>query len=236
MIRRNVEILLRKIVRGILREAIAARPSRAVSSVEAGLALMRKKIASKNVYVVYVPSIVEQALTSGDVTLESVENGIMGYLVVKPHDGNSWNAGEVKAAATQEGKGFGSMLYKFAMNDYAGGLIPDRTFVSKKARSLWSKFYKDPNAEKKPLDISKPHKTPEPIDDALPLSGTQDNEEDAYLNTAYDASADASQRSDMMQNHEKFVTTMAAHKFNRQIVETMIENIGSEFFSRHFNG
>ena len=37
-----------------------------------------------------------------------------------------------------------------------------------------------------------------------------------------------------MQKHASFVANMAQKKFNKQVVETMIENLGDEYFSGRY--
>lgn len=201
-----------------------------------GLALM-KKSGPKGliVYVVYVPKIIAAALESGDITDEVTSKGIVGYLVVKPHEGDAWNAGEVKLAAAQ--KGYGPMMYQFAMNDYAGGLFPDRVSTSSAARNVWKKYDQRGDVEKKKFDDAKQPKTPDKGDDATLVPGTDLEGDEAYLNQAYDAPGDAGNRSELMQHHKKFIALMASKKFPANIVETMIENIGDEYFSaRYKNG
>jgi hypothetical protein len=219
---------LRKVIRTILEAA--ANSHIAASN---GLALMRRPSWSdRSVYVLYVPSIVEQMLVSGNIETSEIAKAIVGYMEIKPHQGDSWNAGEVKLSAAQ--KGYGPLMYQYAMNDYAGGLFPDRGSTSPAARAVWQKYNQRADTVKKKFDDKKNPKTPDPIDDADLATGTSLNGDEAYLNQAYDAPGDASGRSTLMSNHESFLVSMASKKFNKQVVESMIENLGDEYFSARY--
>lgn len=222
---------LRRLVRGILMEAAAT--SQVASS--ANLALMRRQSGGQMAYVLYVPAGVEQILTSGDIEPDAIAKAIVGFISIKPHEGEAWNAGEVKLSAAQ--KGYGPLMYQYAMSDYAGGLFPDRGSTSQAARGVWQKYAARSDVEKKPFDDPKNPKTPEPIDDMIPARGTAYDGDEAYLNQAYDAPGDASGRSGLMQAHTTFLQNMAAKKFNKQTVETMIDSLGDEYFgARYRNG
>jgi hypothetical protein len=194
---------------------------------------MRKPVGKGlTAYVLYVPATVEQMLTSGNIETSDIAKAIVGYLVIKTHEGDCWNAGEVKLAAAQ--KGFGPLMYQYAMNDYAGGLFPDRGSTSQAARAVWQKYDQRADTKKSKFDDKKSPKTPDPNDDCDLARGTTLDGEEAYLNQAYDAPGDAGGRSTLMTNHNNFLTAMAQKKFNKQVVESTIENIGDEYFSGRY--
>jgi len=223
--------VLRQLVRGVLVEAAAT--SQVASG--AGLALMRRESGGQMAYVLYAPTSVEQMLDSGDIEADAISKAIYGYISIKPHEGEAWNAGEVKLSAAQ--KGYGPLMYQYAMNDYAGGLFPDRGSTSQAARGVWQKYAANPQVEKKPFDDPSNPKTPDKIDDMIPARGTSYDGDEAYLNQAYDAPGDAGGRSGLMQAHQTFLQNMTAKKFNKQTVETMIDSMGDEYFSaRYRNG
>lgn len=222
--RRTLRLIIRTILEAAANSQIAA---------SGGLALMRRPDGSgRNTYVLYTPSVVEQMLVSGNIETSEIAKAIVGYMVIKPHQGDSWNAGEVKLSAAQ--KGYGPLMYQYAMNDYAGGLFPDRGSTSPAARVVWQKYNQRADTVKKKFDDKKHPKTPDPVDDAELARGTTLDGDEAYLNQAYDAPGDASGRSELMQNHAAFLASMATKKFNKQIVESMIENLGDEYFSARY--
>lgn len=219
---------LRLIVRSILEAAANSQ-----TAAGAGLALMRKpESGDRTTYVLYAPAVVEQMLTSGDIEASQIAKAIFAFMSIKTHQGECWNAGEVKLSAAQ--KGYGPLMYGYVMNDYAGGLFPDRGSVSQAARGVWQKFNQRADTKKSKFDDKKNPKTPDPGDDCELSTGTSVDGEEAYLNQAYDAPGDAGGRSTLMANHNSFLVAMAQKKFNKQVVETMIENIGDEYFSMRY--
>ena len=231
MAKRNELEALRRVVRGVLKEAAATTQNAA----GANLALMRRQSGSQTAYVLYAPAVVEQMLTSGNIDASEISKAIYGYISILPHQGEAWNAGEVKLSAAQ--KGYGPLMYQYAMSDFAGGLFPDRGSTSQAARGVWQKYAARADVEKKPFDNPAQPKTPDKIDDMKPARGTTYDGEEAYLNQAYDAPGDASGRSGLMQAHKDFLQKMAGQKVNSQTVETMIDSLGDEYFgSRYRDG
>jgi len=222
---------LRRVVRSILEAAVNSQ-----AAASTGLAFMRKPDrGDRTTYVLYAPAVIEQMLTNGNIEASEVAKAIYGYMSIKTHQGECWNAGEVKLSAAQ--KGYGPLMYQYVMNDYAGGLFPDRGSVSQAARGVWQKYNQRADTVKKKFDDKKNPKTPDPGDDCELSTGTTVDGDEAYLNQAYDAPGDAGGRSTLMANHANFLAAMAQKKFNKQVVETMIENIGDEYFSdRYRNG
>lgn len=223
---------LRTLVRSILE---AAANSQAAAS--AGLALMRKPESTpdRTTYVLYAPAVIEQMLTSGNIDAADIAKAIFAFMSIKTHQGECWNAGEVKLSAAQ--KGYGPLMYGYVMNDYAGGLFPDRGSVSQAARGVWQKFNQRADTKKSKFDDKKNPKTPDPGDDCDLATGTSLDGDEAYLNQAYDAPGDAGGRSTLMANHTKFLAAMAQKNFNKNVVETMIDSIGDQYFTaRYTNG
>jgi hypothetical protein len=219
---------LRRVIRSILE---AAANSQVAAS--AGLALMRKpESGDRTTYVLYAPAAIEQMLVSGDLEASAIAKAIYAYMSIKTHQGDCWNAGEVKLSAAQ--KGYGPLMYQYVMNDYAGGLFPDRGSVSQAARGVWQKYNQRADTKKSKFDDKRNPKTPDPGDDCELTTGTSVDGEEAYLNQAYDAPGDAGGRSTLMANHNNFLAAMAQKKFTKQVVETMIENIGDEYFSMRY--
>jgi hypothetical protein len=219
---------LRLVIRSLLEAAATSQVA-----ATAGHALMRRSLSnSRTVYVLYVPSLIEQMLISGNIENNDIAKAIVGYMLVKAHEEECWNAGEVKLAAAQ--KGYGPLMYQYAMNDYAGGLFPDRGSTSGAARAVWQKYAQRADTKKYKFDDIDHPKTPDPGDDCGLARGTSLSGEEAYLNQAYDAPGDAGGRNTLMANHTVFLTKMAEKKFSKQVVESMIENIGDEYFSTRY--
>jgi hypothetical protein len=223
---------MRRTIRLIIRTILEAAANSQVAA-SAGLALMRRTDSQGyNTYVLYVPSVIEQMLVSGNIESAEIAKAIVGFLMIKTHEGECWNAGEVKLSAAQ--KGYGPLMYQYAMNDYAGGLFPDRGSTSNAARAVWQKYDQRADTKKNKFDDKKNPKTPDPADDCNLARGTSLDGDEAYLNQAYDAPGDAGGRSELMQSHASFIANMATKKFNKQVVEDMIENIGDEYFSARY--
>jgi len=171
-------------------------------------------------------------LTSGDIETSDITKAIVGFISVLPHQGKCWNAGEVKLSAAQ--KGYGPLMYQFAMSDFTGGLFPDRGSTSSAARVVWQKYGQRADVVKKKFDDEKNPKTPDPADDCSMARGTTMDGDEAYLNQAYDAPGDASGRSGFMTKHKEFLASMAAKKIQSGVVESTIENLGDEYFGGRY--
>ena len=171
-------------------------------------------------------------LVSGDIEASGIAKAIYGYMSIKLHQGECWNAGEVKLSAAQ--KGYGPLMYGYVMNDYAGGLFPDRGSTSPAARAVWQKYNQRADTKKSKFDDKKNPKTPDPGDDCDLARGTSLDGDEAYLNQAYDAPGDPGGRSTLLQAHQQFIADMEKKKFSRQVVETMIENMADEYFSMRY--
>lgn len=223
-----MQTALRKAIRLILEAAATSE-----IAISTGLALMKKQESKgRNIYVLYVPSLVEQMLESGKIESSEISKAIFGFMTVKSHKDECWNAGEVKLSAAQ--KGYGPLMYQYVMNDYAGGLFPDRGSVSDAARAVWQKYNQRSDTQKNKFDDVTNPITPEPIDDCDLTRGTSVDGDDAYLNYAYDAPGDASGRSTLMNNHEEFLKLMAQKNYSKRVVESMIESLGDEYFTMRY--
>jgi len=184
------------------------------------LALFQKNSAGSVVYVLYDPA--KFASAEGD----DPRGVIYGYIDIKPHHGDAWDAGEVKFAAAE--KGYGPLMYELAMSDFPGGLMPDRLSTSAAARNVWKKYEQRPDVVKKPFDdISNP-KTPTKADDAK-LVGY--DEEEAYLNNAFVGAGDSGSKAALLTNHKDTVATLADQtQSNPVAIENTLMRMGDEFF------
>ncbi len=150
---------LRSLIRHILEAAATSQTAGA-----GGLAMMRRPNSKGwNTYVLYDPKIVGQMLETGNIEAADIAKAVFGYIVIRPHEGECWNAGEVKLSAAQ--KGYGPLMYQAAMNDYAGGLFPDRGSTSQAARAVWQKYDARADVKKSKFDNKRDPKTPDPADD-----------------------------------------------------------------------
>lgn len=184
------------------------------------LALLRKNNGGSVVYVLYSPAAFSESEDNDP------RNVIFGYLDVKPHQGDSWNAGEVKFAAAQ--KGYGPLMYELAMSDFHA-LMPDRLSTSAAARNVWKKYAQRSDVEKKPFDDVANPKTPSKVDDAKLISDFDG--EEAYLNNAYVGAGDSGGKAALMANHKDSVATLADKlQSNPAAIESKIMSMGDEFF------
>jgi hypothetical protein len=221
---------LRKLIRTLVEAAVNSTIAN-----NQGLALMRKPQGSMTAYVLYDPVHIEPMFSNDDL-ITSDSKAIIGYLVVQTHQGECWNAGEVKLAAAKSG--YGPLMYQYAMNDYAGGIFPDRQETSKAAQAVWKKFEQRPDTEKRKFDDITSPITPPKEDDCELAWGTKLHGDTAFLNQAYDAPGDASGRSNLLQNHEDFLQMLSdTKKWKKHNIESVILDFGGEFFStRYTNG
>ena len=189
------------------------------------LALLRKNNGDNVVYVLYDPSKLAVGMDEGDPA-----GVIYGYLDVKPHHGDAWNAGEIKYAAAE--KGYGPLMYELAMSDFHA-LMPDRLSTSTAARAVWQKYAARSDVEKKPLDNVADPKTPTKADDAK-LIPDYDGEE-AYLNNAYAGPGDGGAKPALMANHKDAAATIADQlQASPAAVESKIMHMGDEYFGNRY--
>ena len=220
---------IRRIVRHILEAAVASN-----QAASQGLALYRKGTGVSVVYVLYNPAKLMEELPKWQDAGGDIASVIYGYLDVRPHKGDCWNAAEIKFSAAQ--KGYGPLMYELAMSDFENGLFPDRLSTSGAARNVWKKYAQRTDVGKKPFDDAKNPKTP-PKGDDCKLIPDFDGEE-AYLNQAYVGRGDASGKNQMMQLHKDSVETIASKLgLPSQEVVQAIYSMGDEYFgSRYRDG
>lgn len=196
-----------------------------------GLALYRKGTGSSVVYVLYNPAKLAEELPKWQDAGGDINSVIYGYLDVRPHKGDCWNAGEIKFAAAQ--KGYGPLMYELAMSDFENGLFPDRLSTSDAARNVWKKYNQRGDVQKKPFDDVKNPKTAPKVDDCK-LIPDFDGEE-AYLNQAYVGHGDPGGKAQMMQLHRDSVPTVAEKlAMPTNEVEQAIFHMGDEYFGTRY--
>jgi hypothetical protein len=215
-----VEKALRQAVRRILEAAVGSGQAAGQN-----LALLRKNNGGNVVYVLYDPSKLAAAMDEGD------PGGVIyGYLDVKPHQGDAWNAAEVKYSAAE--KGYGPLMYELAMSDFHA-LMPDRLSTSQAARAVWQKYASRADVEKKPFDDVSHPKTPTKADDAK-LIPDYDGEI-AYLNQAYAGDGDGGSKPTLMAHHKDAVATIADQlQASPDAVERKIMHMGDEYFGNRY--
>ncbi len=220
---------IRRIVRHILEAAVASK-----SAASQGLALYRKGTGTSVVYVLYNPAKFAEELPKYQDAGGDVSSVIYGYLDVKSHKGDCWNAGEIKFSAAQ--KGYGPLMYELAMSDFENGLFPDRLSTSDAARNVWKKYVQRGDVAKKPFDDVKAPKTPPKGDDCKMIPDFDG--EEAYLNQAYIGHGDAGGKAQMMQLHKDTIATVAdKYQMPPNEVEIAVFHMGDEYFgSRYRDG
>lgn len=218
---------LRQAIRQIILEAAVASTQAAGQ----GLALYRKGTGVSVGYVLYNPAALATELPAygeggGDIT-----KVIYGYLDVKPHKGDCWNAGEIKFSAAQ--KGYGPLMYELAMSDFENGLFPDRLSTSDAARNVWKKYAQRSDVAKKPFDDAKNPKTPPKADDCKMIPDFDG--EEAYLNQAYMGHGDRGGKAQMMQQHKDTVATIADQQQRPATeVEQLLWSMADEYFGMRY--
>lgn len=228
----NDKKLLRKYVKTLLEAAVVG-----TAAASQGLALFRSQNAGKVEYILYDGEAFlfeTKDLPADELVFTSIDPGeiIYGYLVVSPHQGECWDAAEVKYAAAR--KGFGPLMYEMALADFGSIMSDHGVGSSNAARNVWKKFSNRSDIIAKPFDdIKEPH-TP-PKEDDCRLIPDWDGEND-YLNAAYSGSGDSSGKQAMMKEHERVVQKMLATKkdIKQKDVEQAIRILGDDYFSLRY--
>ncbi len=216
---------VRRVVRHLLEAAIGGQQAAAQK-----LALYRKGAGKEVHYVLYSPQALEEQIPLYQDGGGDISRVIYGYLKVRPHPGECWNAAEVGASAAQ--KGYGPLMYELAMSDFENGLMPDRTSTSMAARNVWKVYNTRADVGKKPFDDKKQPKTP-PKEDDCQLIPDFDGEE-AYLNQAYVGRGDPSKGA-LMQNHAKALKDVATSMGqSEQDIAQIIFSMGDEYFGTRY--
>lgn len=167
---------IRLIIRHLLEAAVASKQAAGQN-----LALLRRNSGKYIQYILYDPQELENEFTMYEKGAGDEAKVIYGFLEVRPHDGECWNAAEIAASAAK--KGYGPLMYELAMSDFENGLMPDRSTTSPAARKVWQVYTQRSDVSKFPLDDKRNPKTPPKIDDC---SIVPDVDGDiAYLNQAY---------------------------------------------------
>lgn len=183
------------------------------------------------IYVLYNPAKLAEQIPLWQDAGGNVETVVYGYLDVKPHKGDCWNAGEIKFAAAQ--KGYGPLMYELAMSDFENGLFPDRLSTSDAARNVWKKYTQRADVAKKPFDDKSKPKTPPKEDDCKMIPDFDGDE--AYLNQAYIGRGDAAGKSQMIQLHKDSIMTVAEQlQTQPATVEQSILSMGDEYFGMRY--
>ncbi len=217
---------IRRIVRHLLEAAVASQQAAGQK-----LALYRKGGGGKVVYILYSPEALEEELPKYEDAGGDINRVIFGFLEVRPHQGECWNAAEIGASAAQ--KGYGPLMYELAMSDFENGLMPDRTSTSTAARKLWQVYAQRSDVSKKVFDDKKAPKTP-PKEDDCKLIPDFDGEV-AYLNQAYVGQGDSAGKPGLMQNHSLAVTNIAGGLGKREAdVLAAIYSMGDEYFGTRY--
>lgn len=219
---------LRKLIRSLLEAAIVG-----TAAAGQGLALLRKKKNESVEYVLYKPSEFfkkAEGIPSDELSGIDFAGIIVGYIDVKTHNGDCWNAGEVKFSAAE--KGYGPLMYELAMSDF-GSLMSDKgAGTSQAARAVWQKYNQRPDIKKLPFDDVKNPKTPPKNDDCKVIPDYDG--EIAYLNNAYSGAGDASGKDVMMRAHQALVGQMKAAGYDVNDVELAIRMMGDEYFGMRY--
>lgn len=217
---------VRKLVRHILEAAVAGQQAAAQN-----LALYRKGTGSSVVYVLYDPTTFATELPKYQDAGGDIATVIYGYLDVKPHNGDCWNAGEIKFSAAR--KGYGPLMYELAMSDFQNGLMSDRLSTSDAARNVWKKYAQRTDVGKKQLDDKTKPKTPSKADDCKFIPDFDG--EEAYLNNVYVGRGDGGSKGQLMNNHTIAVKNVVANTgMSEQDVLSTIFSMGDEYFSSRY--
>ena len=200
------------------------------AAASSGLALYRTYAGALCVYVLYDCNVLEQEITSMDPSEYGgldPNNYIYGYMEVKPHKGECWNAAEVKCSAAR--KGYGPLLYEIAMSDF-GTLMSDHgAGSSMSARQVWKKYEQRSDVQKKAFDDVKEPKTPPKEDDCKLIPDFEG--ENQYLNNAYSGAGDDSGKLALLQAHQNFIKKFQQHKSD---LESAIMGGGDEYFGQRY--
>lgn len=228
---------LRRLIRNLLEAAVVSK-----TAASQGLALYRKQTSNNVEYVLYDPEVFTREIKTiqddyngnavGSDVLGSIDpsNIIVGYLNVKPHNGDCWDAAEVKFSAAQ--KGYGPLMYELAMSDY-GKLMSDHgAGTSASARNVWQKYNQRSDIKKLPFDDVKNPKTPPKGDDCKLLPDFDGDI--AYLNQAYAGQGDASGKEALMHNHQTFIKDIVAKGYKAADVELAVRMLGDEYFGGRY--
>ncbi len=219
---------LRKLVRSLLEAAVAGK-----TAAGQGLALLRSNKGAGVEYVLYDPKKFYE-LTQGipKDMLETIDPDevIYGYLDVRPHKTDCWNAAEIKFAAARQG--YGPLMYEMAMSDFGKIMSDHGAGSSPSARGVWQKYADRPDVKALPFDDVKNPKTPPKQDDCKMIPDFDGK--NAYLNAAYAGSGDASGKDTLMRAHEALIGMMVADGHKKDNVDLALRMMGDEYFGQRY--
>ena len=220
--------ILRKYVRKLLEAAVVGQ-----AAAGQGLALFRTNKSNNVEYILYDPKAFfekAQGLPADELSGIDPSDVVYGYLNAKPHQGDCWNAAEIKFSAAR--KGYGPLLYELAMSDFGKIMSDHGAGSSQSARSVWQKYAQRSDVKKLPFDDQKNPKTP-PKDDDCKMIPDFDGSV-AYLNSAYAGSGDVSGKEAMMNAHQSFVKQMEGANVKKADVELALRLMGDEYFGKRY--
>lgn len=188
------------------------------------LALYRKHRGNYITYVLYDPSAFEYEFEAGESKTGDVTRVIFGFLEVRPHEGECWDAGEIAASAAQ--KGYGPLMYELAMSDFHI-LTSDRSSTSASARKVWNVYDQRSDVKKLAFDNEDNPKTPPTEDDCKIVRGSNV----AFLNQAYSGEGDSGAKAQLIQNHIKALIDIASSlNINKREIEDAIHGMAVDYF------
>jgi hypothetical protein len=219
---------LRRLVRSLLEAAVAGK-----TAAGQGLALLRKQNSHGIEYILYDPETFAR-LTNGvpgdELTGLDPTDVIVGYLDVRPHKGDCWDAAEIKFSAAQ--KGYGPLMYELAMSDFGKIMSDHGAGSSGSARGVWQKYDQRADVKKLPFDDVKNPKTPPKKDDCKMIPDVDGDV--VYLNQAYAGKGDVSGKQTLMRAHQAFVGQMTADGYKPGDVELALRMMGDEYFGHRY--
>lgn len=219
---------LRRIVRSLLEAAVAGK-----TAAGQGLALLRKQNNAGVEYILYDPETfarLAKGVPGDELTGLDPTEVIVGYLDVRPHKGDCWDAAEIKFSAAQ--KGYGPLMYELAMSDFGKIMSDHGAGSSTSARGVWQKYDQRPDVKKLPFDDMKNPKTPPKCDDCKIIPDVDGDI--AYLNQAYAGKGDVSGKEALMNAHRAFVKQMVSTGYKAGDVELAIRMMGDEYFGQRY--
>lgn len=219
---------LRRLVRGLLEAAVAGK-----TAAGQGLALLRKQNSHGVEYILYDPETfmrMAKGVPSDELTGLDPTDVIVGYLDVRPHKGDCWDAAEIKFSAAQ--KGYGPLMYELAMSDFGKIMSDHGAGSSGSARGVWQKYDQRADVKKLPFDDVKNPKTPPKNDDCKMIPDVDGSV--AYLNQAYAGKGDVSGKQTLMRSHQALLGQMQADGHKPGDVELALRMMGDEYFGHRY--
>jgi hypothetical protein len=221
---RDLRLLVRRLLEAAIKGKVAASQ---------GLALLRSSKGPGVEYILYNPAkFYELAQGVPKDRLESIDPSemIYGYLDVRSHKDECWNAAEIKFSAAR--KGFGPLMYELAMSDFGKIMSDHGSGSSPSARAVWQKYANRSDVETLPFDDVKNPKTPPKVDDCKIIPELDGK--NSYLNAAYAGAGDSSGKTKMMRAHDLLVDLMVSDGHKKSDVELGLRMIADEYFAMRY--